>query len=405
MPTLLQINATCNFGSTGRIAEEIAEKASANGWKCVIAHGGRYVMPSQFDTIQISSALDNKIHALTSMISGNHGLGSIVSTRLFLKKIAIIKPDIIHLHNIHGYYLNYKILFQYLSLHNIPVVWTLHDCWTMTGQCTHFVSADCELWKTGCHDCSLLKYGYKTFVDRSERNWKWKKTAFTSVKHMVIVPVSQWLEDIVSESFLNQYPIRVIHNGVDLEVFKPLSVDRSALGLDNRFTILGVSSSWGYNKGLQTFIELSHDPSIQVVLVGVQDTLLECLPKTIKAVRRTSNRQQLASYYNAADVFLNPTLADSFPTVNLESLACGTPVLTFRTGGSPETVNAETGWVVEQRDIDSVVKILNYLRLRSKAEIANQRQACRKWAEKEYDKNTCFDKYMMLYTGLLHSKS
>ena len=290
MSTLLQINATCNFGSTGRIAEEIAQRASSQGWRCVIAHGGRYVRSSRFETIQVSSKLDNELHSLKSFAFGMHGLGSTVATQHFINKIELLKPDVIHLHNIHGYYINYRVLFEYLAKKDIPVVWTLHDCWTMTGQCTHFVSTNCNYWKTGCHNCKALGYAYKTLIDRSSKNWQSKKTAFTSVKQMTIVPVSHWLNEIVQASYLNKYPSMVIHNGIDLNVFKPLPNNRTELGLDNRFTLLGVSSHWNDSKGLKEFVELSNNPDYQVVLIGVQDKLVNKLPKTIKAIRRTENK-------------------------------------------------------------------------------------------------------------------
>lgn len=397
MPTLLQINSTCNYGSTGHIAEQIAERASKQGWESIIAHGGRYIMPSNFETIQISSSLDNKFHALKSIAMGMHGLGSTVSTQRFVDRIKQIKPDVIHLHNIHGYYINYSILFDFLSVANIPVIWTLHDCWAMTGQCTHYVSIGCERWKTGCYDCQLLKYGYKTLVDRSKTNWKEKQKSFSSVKRMTIVPVSQWLEGIVKESYLSQYPIKVIHNGIDLNVFKPKKVNRRDLGLDERITLLGVSSSWDNSKGLNEFIELSKNPSYQVVLIGVQEPIMSKLPKAIKAIKRTENLESLVQYYNAADIFVNPTRADSFPTVNLEALACGTPVLTYNTGGSPEAVNSNTGWVVEQGDVFGINKIIESFSEKTEKEVMNQRNNCRIRAEQEFNKEDCFDKYLDLY--------
>lgn len=398
MSTLLQINATCNFGSTGRIAEEIAQRASIHGWKCVIAHGGRYVRSSDFETIQISSKLDNKIHALKSMFFGMHGLGSFVATRHFIESIKTLKPDIIHLHNIHGYYINYRVLFDYLEKVDIPIVWTLHDCWTMTGQCTHFLSINCTRWKTGCCNCIALASGYKTLIDRSSTNWQSKKNAFTSVKRMTIVPVSYWLDGIVQESYLNKYSSMVIHNGIDLEVFKPLIKNRASLGLNDRFTILGVASHWHKSKGLDDFIELSKIPEFQVVLIGVQKELLEKLPNSIKAIQRTENRQKLVEYYTSADVFVNPTRSDSFPTVNLEALACGTPVITYPTGGSPEAVDEKTGIVTDHCDFHELLTAIEQIRVKGKDYYS---QACVERAKKEFDRNIRFNDYVALYNKLI----
>lgn len=395
MPTLLQINATCNWGSTGKIAEQIALLAKSKGWDCYIAYGGRYINKSAIKTYQISTGRDNKMHALKSMALGMHGLGSTKATVEFVEWIEELKPDIIHLHNIHGYYLNYQVLFDYLSKAGIPVVWTLHDCWSMTGQCTHFVGANCEKWKTGCHDCEMLKYAYKTYVDRSDKNWQLKNNMFNLVKNMTIVPVSGWLESVVKESYLKNYPTQVIHNGINLDLFKPADCARGEIGLDDRFTLLGVSSDWSDDKGLNEFIELSKDPDYQVVLIGVQDALIGKLPKEIKAIKRTNNQAELVAYYSMADVFVNPSHADSFPTVNLEALACGTPVVTYRTGGSPEAVDELTGAVVEQGNIEELYSKIQEF----KNNDFKQRHSadCRKRAEECFEKNKCFEKYVELY--------
>ena len=310
MPKLLQINATCNWGSTGRIAEQIAVLAQNQGWDCYTAHGARYVRVSATETIQVSSGTDNRLHALKSLLLGGHGLGSKHSTRLFIEAIKKISPDIIQLHNIHGYYLNYLVLFDYLKTSGIPVVWTLHDCWPMTGQCTHFELIGCEKWKSsdGCSHCPQLEASYKTIIDRSDRNWHLKKETFTAVENLTIVTVSEWLKNIVRESYLGGKPVKVIHNGVDLNCFKPASVTCKELGLDEeRPVVLGVSSEWGEKKGIKEFIELAKNDSYQVVMIGVTERQLKALPPNIKVIKKTNNVQELVKYYSVADVFVNPT--------------------------------------------------------------------------------------------------
>lgn len=398
MPKLLQINTTLNCSSTGRIAEQIALLVEGRGWDCYVAHGGRYVGKSAIKSYQISSEWDNTKHALKSMAFGLHGLGSTKDTIKFVEWIKNLKPDVIHLHNIHGYYLNYQVLFDYLGKANVPVVWTLHDCWSMTGQCTHFVEADCEKWKTGCKNCELLKYAYKTFVDRSDKNWQLKNKMFNLVKNMTIVPVSKWLGGVVKESYLKRYPVQVISNGIDLGLFKPSGCTRKDLGLDDRFTLLGVSSGWSKGKGLNEFVELSKNPEYQVVLIGVQDELIKKLPKEIKAIKRTNNQAELVAYYSCSDIFINPSHADSFPTVNLEAIACGTPVVAYDIAGSPEAIDEQTGVVVRENNLAGLKSAIEDIRSKGKPHYS---RACREKACNEFDKSRCFEDYMVLYDRII----
>lgn len=401
MSRLLSINATLNWGSTGRIVEQISELARSKGWECYTAHGARYTRESATRAIQISSKLDNRLHAIMSFLMGAHGLGSKRYTKLFIETIKEINPDIIHLHNIHGYYINYPILFDYLRECRMPVVWTLHDCWPLTGQCTHFDLIGCEKWKSGegCSRCPQLGASYKTIVDRSHRNWLLKRDAFLSVQNLTIVTVSEWLKSIVEESYLGEKPTRVIHNGVNLDCFKPTPTQRSKLGLDEgKPIVLGVSAEWGEKKGIKEFIELSKNDRYQVVMIGVTEQQLRTLPSSIKAIKRTNNIQDLVKYYSAADVFVNPTYEDSFPTVNIESLACGTPVITYRTGGSPEAIDDETGMIVEQGDINNLMRGIEIITAKDKEDIS---LLCRRRAERLYDMNDRYNDYIDLYNELM----
>ena len=402
MASILQINATCNWGSTGHIAEQIATLAEERGLDCYVAHGARYVRKSSIKTIPIGSKMGNEVHALISMLFGRHGLSSTHATKEFIKTIQSIKPDVVHLHNIHGYYINYKILFEFLKDSKIPVVWTLHDCWSMTGQCTHFESVGCNKWQTGCEHCPLLDASYRTIVDRSRKNWELKRYLFSSVENLTIVPVSYWLEGVVKKSFLKNSRTMVIHNGIDTDMFKPVTVSRKELGLNgDKPVVLGVSSEWGRKKGLNDFIELSKNTDIQVVLIGVTEQQKKTLPKTIIAIERTHNQEELVKYYSAADVFVNPTYEDSLPTVNIEALACGTPVVTYRTGGSPEILDENTGIVVKKGDISGLLKAIRSIEEKGKSSFS---VACRDRAVNCFNKEKKFEEYIHLYNSLLVTK-
>ncbi len=405
-PKLLQINTSLNWSATGKIAEQIIVLAKSLGWDCYTAHGARYVHgKSAAQDISTDFKLNDFWDAANTMLWGKHGLGSKYVTKKLIRTIDKVNPDIIHLHNVHGYYLNYQILFDYLARSRAKVVWTLHDCWAMTGHCTHFDEIGCEKWKTQCHDCPLLHTSYKTwFFDRSPSNYKRKKAAFTSVKNMTIVPVSEWLSKIVAESFLKDYPRQVIHNGVDLSIFRyKVSELRKKYRIeDEKKVVLGVASAWGRGKGLEDFCRLGEINKFQVVLVGVSEKVERQLPSSIIAIRRTANQQELAEYYSMADVFVNPTYKDSFPTVNLEALACGTPVVTYRTGGSPEAVDENTGMAVEKGDFQALVSAIETILQRGKDAYL---EFCRKRAEQHFNKEECFADYIKLYEKVLSDKT
>ena len=402
MKKLLQINAACNIGSTGKIAEQIGLLAESQGWECYMAHGGRYVGKSQFHSYQISTKWDNYIHAFEGEYLGRHGLGSYFSTKKFVEWVKSLKPDIVHLHNIHGYYLNYQVLFEYLSVAKIPVVWTLHDCWSFTGHCTHFDNAGCEKWKTECGQCPLLMAQYKSrFVDRSRKNYLLKRTLYEQLDNVTIVPVSHWLEGIVKQSILRRFPVKVIQNGIDMQVFKPTeNVVRERYGIhDSKMLVLGViGSGFGPEKGRKDFSELAKNDDIQIVLAGLKGDDFNSLPDNIIKLGRTSSQKELAELYSAADVVLNPTYNDTFPTINIESLACGTPVVTYRTGGSPEILDDTTGIVVEKGDLSGLIQALQTIREKGKSFYS---QACRERAVKYFNKDERFMDYIKLYDKIL----
>ena len=400
MPKLLQINAALNKGSTGRIAEQIASLARSRGWDTYMLHGARYVNISEMYARQVVTPLGEKVHAVKSMLFDAHGLGSARATRSVINDIERLQPDIIHLHNIHGYYVNYRVLFEYLSSIDIPIVWTLHDCWTMTGHCAHFEAIGCERWKTGCYHCPLKNdYPKSLLIDCSKRNYALKKELFTSVRNMTIIPVSRWLEGIVKESYLGCYPCKVINNGVDIQLFSPYENNlRTQLNIGDKTVLLGVATAWKNDKGLQEFVRLSENPNYQVVMVGVPEEIKHQLPRSIIAISRTNNQQELAAYYSMADMLVNPTYADTFPTVNLEALACGTPIVTYRTGGSPEVVTEETGLVVDKGDFEGLVAAIEEIGRKGKSHYS---AACRERAEALYNKDDRYEDYIKLYESLL----
>ncbi len=405
MPKLLQINVAINYGSTGKIAEQIGSLVVQRGWDSYIAHG-RYINPSQSHSIQVGSRMDWMFHAIMTRLFDRHGLFSTRATRQLVKQIEEINPDIIHLHNIHGYYINYRILFEYLQNTDIPVVWTLHDCWSMTGHCTYFEYAKCDRWKTGCYDCPEKKsYPASLLIDRSRKNYIEKRELFTSVKNMTIVPVSNWLGGIVKESFLGKYDVKVIHNGIDISTFQPLPSDiKERYGIVDKKIILGVASPWSRRKGLNDFFELHRHISsnkYQIVLIGLSEDQIKSLPNGIIGLARTESVEALAQWYSVADVFVNPTYEDTYPTTNLEAISCGTPVVTYKTGGSPESVTSETGRVVDKGDIAGLAKAIESLCAEDREVL---RKRCREYAVAHFDRQECFKKYIDLYAEIIQKR-
>lgn len=398
---VLQINSTLNWGSTGRIAEEIGLEIMAVGGESYIAYG-RYANFSQSNSIRIGNKLDIYFHVLCTRIFDSHGLISIKSTQRLIDRIKEIRPDIIHLHNIHGYYLNFPILFKYLSISNIPIVWTLHDCWSFTGHCSHYMSIDCNRWLSQCYKCPLKKeYPSSLLFDRSEKNYNEKKQCFNSIKDLTLVPVSDWLDNEIGKSFFQNRYSRVIHNGVDINIFSPQNSLKGKYGNSEKFVILGVCSVWIDKKGLPDFFLLREKLSenYEIILIGLTKTQIKQLPQGIIGIERTNSVQELAAYYSSADVFFNPTWEDNFPTTNLEALACGTPVITYKTGGSPEAIDENTGFVIEQGNLNEAIRAMEQIKSVGKGAYT---QACRERAVKYFNKKDRYADYLQLYNEILN---
>ena len=362
---VLQVNVVCGIGSTGRIATNLHGAMLKEGYESYIAYGrgeGKHCET----TIKIGSTSTIYRHVALTRVLDKHGFGSKSATERFIREVEILNPDVIHLHNLHGYYINIEILFDYLKKSGKPVVWTLHDCWSFTGHCCHFEYAKCEKWKTGCFSCPERKgYPKSLVVDNTRNNYKAKRDLFTGVKHMALVTPSKWLAGLVGQSFLMEYPVRVIHNGIDLEVFRPTMSDfREEHCLVDMFLILGVASVWNHKKGFTHILELSKQlqKEERIVLVGVSDKQKQSLPSNVIGITHTNSLQELASIYSASDVFLNPTLEDTYPTTNLEALACGTPVVSFSSGGSTEMLNKERGVVTKSKDMYGILQGIKEIR-------------------------------------------
>jgi len=398
MPKLLQINITANWGSTGKIAETIGKAAINVGWESYIAYGGS-CGSSQSNVIKVGGKWNRYFHFAEQRIRDNEGLCSRGATKKLIRKIEEIKPDVVQLHNIHDHYLNYRLLFEYFNKTDIKVVWTFHDCWAFTGHCFHFVTAGCMKWETGCNGCPLRNEYPKTILDKSKRNYDLKKSLFGGNKNLTIVTCSDWIAGFVRLSFLKDKRLEVIKNGVDINVYKPSSTGKK----NNKFNIIAVSSIWNKEKGLADIItlrELLPDDCL-ITVVGLSEKQVLELPQGITGIKRTQNVHELVELYSNSNVLINPTYADTFPTVNLEALACGTPVITYKTGGSPEAVNDDTGVVVKIGDIEGMSAAIQWYKGLSAEVFMQVRYACRKRVEELFDKDKCCDKYIELYNKLI----
>lgn len=384
------------YGSTGSIVLDLKEQIEKAGHQARLAYPEVHINRTGFkDDIVIKGVLSRKINHFLEKLTGFQGCFSWFKTIKLIRDIKEYEPELIHVHILHKVNLNLGMLFRYFKESNIPIVWTFHDCWAFTGQCPHFTMVKCDKWKTGCYKCPQYKNYPEVWVDRTKAMWRLKKKWFTSVKDMIIVTPSQWLADLVKQSFLKEYPVRVINNGIDLEVFRPRKSNfRDSYNIGDRKMILGVAAQWNERKGIDVFIELSKqlDKCYVIVLVGTNDDIDRALPPNIISIHATTNREELAEIYTVADVFVNPTREDNFPTVNLEALACGTPVITFDTGGSPESLDDTCGIVVPCGDVDGLIQQIRKICF----DDAKSRDDCLKKV-KIYDKDKKYKAYLNLY--------
>ena len=394
MKTLVQINTNVGWNSTGRIAEELGRMAIDAGWESYIAYGRRVNGNPQSASrlLRVGNSADIMVHGAATRIFDRHGLASRAATRNFIKRLDEIAPDVVHLHNIHGYYLNYTELFGYLARSGVPVVWTLHDCWPFTGHCAYFDMADCDRWLTGCHHCPLRRlYPGSMLFDRSRDNYADKLRAFTSLSNLHIVAVSEWLHEVKSRSFLSAYPSYVIHNGVELPPIKPR--------VKSEKIVLAAASKWDVRKGLAALVNLRErlPDDYRIVIIGLSHSQIGSLPDGVDGMLRIGERDVLRSWYERASVFVNPSLSENLPITNLEAQAVGTPVVAFDSGGMRETISPCSGIMVRRGDIDALAMAVR--RVVENPDIYSPR-ACRDHIARSFLRRDNYRAYIDLYESL-----
>lgn len=347
----LFINSVAGFGSTGRIAAETCRELMAQGHECVLAFGREKANCDDISTVQIGTGLDFKLHALRNRVLDDHGFGSKGATGKFLQWVREYDPDVIWLHNIHGYYIHIGALFEYLKESGKEIIWTLHDCWSFTGHCAYFDYARCDKWKTGCRSCPQKgSYPASVLRDNSRRNYEKKKALFTGIPNLRLIVPSYWLESRVKQSFLKDYPVEVVYNTINEEIFKPTPSDfRQKYGLEDKKIILGVASVWDERKGLKDFIALSEllEEPYKIVLIGLTHSQIDALPPKILGLPRTNSMEELAQAYTAADVFVSPSTEETFGMTAMEARACGTEAIVYKDTACEEIVNQFGGIAVE----------------------------------------------------------
>lgn len=397
MPKLLQINSVVNTGSTGRISERLGVLAISQGWESYIAYG-REARGSQSRLIKIGSKWDVNFHAIGSILTDRHGLFSKFATKRFLQQVDIIQPDVVHLHNLHGYYINVPMLLRYLKQKNIPTVITMHDFWLMTGHCA-YINQSCDKWKTGCGNCPRLNQYPAAKFDNTKANWKWKASLFVDMPNVTLVPVSYWLGRYVDDSLLKNVKQNVIYNGIDTNVFKPFDGGASVVGVDwSKFTIMAIATRWTEANGYQDVMKLSSiiPDSCQIIMVGLDEQQMSNLPKNIIGFRKTESFTQLQELYTKSDVIFNPNREVTFGLVTAEAMACGTPAIVLRDTAGEEIVDEQTGFVVDT--IEGVIDLIPRIRALEKKKMSD---ACRFRVNELFNADKQYQKYMDLYNGLI----
>ncbi|MDB8542312.1 glycosyltransferase [Turicibacter sanguinis] len=399
---ILQINVVCGVSSTGRITTDLYKALEEKGHQCLIAYG-RGQAPKGINTYKIGNNIDNFFHVARTRLFDKHGFGSKKSTLDLVKKIESYNPDIIHLHNLHGYFLNLEILFAYLSKINKPIVWTLHDCWAFTGHCSHFDYIKCDKWKKECYNCpQKLTYPKSIFFDNSKSNYVFKKQLFNSMKNLHIITVSKWLNNVTQQSFLGKYPNITISNGLDLDIFK-VENDfklKEKYGIEDKFVILGVSHYWNKKKGFDDFIQLSKKISSDsvIILVGVNKKQMKNLPNNVIGIEKTDSIETLIHFYSNSDLLLNLSYEETFGMVSLEAMSCGLPVVTYNTTANPELIGNKCGYIVEAANIDEIIKTIEEVKKIGKNHFSNH---CIEHVKMNYKKSDTFEKIINLYEEIL----
>lgn len=394
---VLFINLVYGTGSTGKIVADIIQLLEKSGHDAKVLYGVGEE-PTCQNAVKFSTELDYYFHNVMSRITDHAGLYSRRATKRLIHEIKEYQPDLIHLHTLHGFYVNYEMLFCFLKKANIPVIWTLHDCWAFTGHCTHYSQTGCTQWQTLCTRCRLLyRYPQCYFKGDVINNYIRKKKAFSQMKNMTLTVSSRWLAKQISLSFLRDYQLEVIPNGVNRSIFFPQSSElRSQYHLNGKNIVLGVANAWNTRKGLNDMIALANQlgTEYQVVLIGLIEKQMEQLPKGILGIKRTANQVELAQWYSEADVFVNPTYEETFGMTTVEAQACGTPVVVYQTDGCPETIAPGNGILVTQGDLQELEKAV-HITIKDGKRADPQKISC-------FDKDFVYGKYIELYDRILH---
>lgn len=392
---VLQINSVCGYGSTGNIVVDLYRALKEQGHECCVAYG-RGNAPEDVQSYRIGSDVDVYVHGILSRITDKHGFYSTRATKRFVQWMKEYDPDVIHLHNLHGYYINIEILFDALKQMDKPVVWTLHDCWAFTGHCAHYIKAGCDAWITECHHCRQRKsYPASMLKDNSTCNYRKKKKIFNNVSNLTIITPSQWLKDEVKKSFLSEYAVDVIYNGIDLHVFSPTESDfREKYHLNGQKMILGVANVWSESKGLRIFNFLAEqlNDSYSIVLVGIDKKDSAKLNPRIICINRTADKHELAEIYTAADLYLNPSVEETMGLTTVEALACGTNVMVLDSTALPEIVGYDSGMIMTENNVINQV----YDRMNHLSDVVKNRKLAMR-----YDKKKQYLKYVDLYCSLI----
>lgn len=389
-----QICTNAMLGSVGSIVRNICSGLKENGDEYLICYG-RGKEPEGYNHYKIDNTFEVYYHAFLARIFDSDGLHSKNATKRLIKKLKDFKPDVVHIHCLHGYYINYPMLFEYFSKDNIKVVWTMHDCWAFTGHCCNFEYTNCNKWKEGCGKCKQIKSYPKSYIDNTICNFNKKKKTYEILGDCIIVTPSNWLGNLIKNSFLNKHEVVVIPNGIDTSVFKPTYdeevLQKYKIKSDKR-VILCVASIWNEKKGLEDIIELSTllSDEFQLVVVGLTDKQIKSMPFNITSIPRTENVKELCVLYTSAYAFFNPTYEDNYPTVNLEAICCGTPVITYKTGGSPECLsNHKYGYDIEKKDYLKLIELIQKINLKKNVlDISS------------FSKSKMIENYIELYRGV-----
>lgn len=407
MPKLLQINVSANYGSTGKISEQIGLVAQSKGWDCYQVYS--YGQESAMRLIPMGGSVNRLLHYAEQRVFDDEGLASRLVTKRVILQIKAIQPDVIQLHNIHDHYINYRILFEYLNTTDIPVVFTIHDFWPVTGHCFHFIGVDCNRWKEeGCHDCPMAHVFPNNLCSRARKNFELKKRLFSANKNLHLVPVSKWVGDLMKESFLGDKDITVIPNGIDTKLFTPTEfisgskiLEQYRTATEGKFVILAVAGRWDVgDKRLEDYIKMSEMLSGDevIVLVGVNDEIRAKLPSNIVGLGRTEIPQELAAIYSMSDVLISLSGSETFGLTVIEANACGTPAVVYDNTAPPALITPETGYVAPDKDYGAVYSKVQLIKQRGKSSYSD---ACVKYAREKYDKDRCFEEYVRLYEGLV----